>query len=265
MKTLNDECVLVDRLKCEDLDKIVTIGDEEKCKQIIETFFDDEKFKYWIECSGKADPPPDYFSDKFGLMMDVMRVDDCAYVNDKNKIINKTLQAENLKIKELKELFDEPNNINMIVVANSHSGLSTNEDHNYKRYYSNFKRVVNKHKESIPLYKKNHNQHELIFYIFDESTAYLEAPNMDAVKQDYQYNEINFDVKIHEFYLDNRFIETIRNCGADFVIWYAPYKYVNTLEYGYLDIPRVIIYDVKAINCESEFKYDENLMISAEA
>ena len=108
MKTLNDECVLVDRLKCEDLDKIVTIGDEEKCKQIIETFFDDEKFKYWIECSGKADPPPDYFSDKFGLMMDVMRVDDCAYVNDKNKIIELDVSDINI-VQRLRNSIDKMN------------------------------------------------------------------------------------------------------------------------------------------------------------
>lgn len=265
MITLNDESFLVDRLRCEDFSKIIGVGNVENCKHIAETLFIDAKFKFWIESSKKSDPPPDYYSDKYNLMMDVMRVDDCAYINEKNQVINKTLQAENLKIKEVKQFFPENNNITMLVSVNSHPGLTTYEDHNYKRYYENFTRVINKHKKSIPLYKRNHSKHKLIFYIYDESSAYLEASDINSIKMDYQYNEINKDVKLHLFFFDHRFIETIRNCGADYVIWYAPYKFVNSIEYGYIDISRVIIYDVNAIKCESEIKYNEDLMISAEA
>lgn len=264
MKTLNDECVLVNRLRDEDVDRIVTVGNEKECKHIINCLLDDKNFKCWVENSGKSDPPPDYYSDQFNLMMEIMRVDDCAYVNSKNKVVNKTLQAENLIIQEIRNKFPEFNNSNFTIITNSNSGLETFEDHNYKRYYENFNRVIKKHKESIPIYKKNHPNHKLIFYVYDESTAYIEVANESSVKPNYQYQELIFAERLHEFYLDNRFTEVIRNCGADYVIWYAPNKYVNAKDVGLLDIPKVIVYEVKAINCESEFKYNENLMISCE-
>ena len=44
----------------------------------------------WINSSGKSDPPPDYYSPQDELMMDVMRVDDHAFVDKKGKIQNPT-------------------------------------------------------------------------------------------------------------------------------------------------------------------------------
>lgn len=37
-------------------------------------------WKIWIDSSGKNDLPPDYYNEKRKLMMDVMRIDDHAYV-----------------------------------------------------------------------------------------------------------------------------------------------------------------------------------------
>ena len=47
-------------------------------------------WKNWINSSDKSDPPPDYYSPKDELMMDVMRVDDHAIVDKKGKIQNPT-------------------------------------------------------------------------------------------------------------------------------------------------------------------------------
>ena len=42
-----------------------------------------KKWANWTYNAGKADPPPDFFFDKYQLMMEVMRVDDHAFVNEK--------------------------------------------------------------------------------------------------------------------------------------------------------------------------------------
>ena len=46
------------------------------------------KWANWTYNAGKADPPPDFFSEKFQLMMEVMRIDDHAFVNEKGVLIN---------------------------------------------------------------------------------------------------------------------------------------------------------------------------------
>ena len=46
---------------------------------------DEEEWALWCNSSGKADPPPDFYSNAHGYMMDVMRVDDTAFVTKKGK------------------------------------------------------------------------------------------------------------------------------------------------------------------------------------
>ena len=46
-----------------------------------------KKWANWTYNAGKADPPPDFFSDKYMLMMEVMRVDDHAFMNKKGVLL----------------------------------------------------------------------------------------------------------------------------------------------------------------------------------
>ena len=57
--------------------------------------------KLWSNTSGKADKTPDFFSAEYGTMMEVMRVDDHAYVNEKGKVVNPAASADSVRFKEL--------------------------------------------------------------------------------------------------------------------------------------------------------------------
>ena len=90
-------------------------------------------------------PPPDFYNDKLKLMMDVMRIDDHAFESKNGKIVNPTNQRESVIQKQIRKsgLLDSfPNVKNVIVTAVT--DLTTDEDHNYKFYYSNFERVLMK-------------------------------------------------------------------------------------------------------------------------
>lgn len=129
--------------------------ENETCKELYLSLIKDDWFKDWVESSGKADPPPDFYNPKIKMMMDVMRVDDHAYVNERGKIINPVNQRESKIRKELEKssIMGLLSNDASIII-NAVTDLPEREDHNYEFYYENFKRVIKKHIESIPLYKK---------------------------------------------------------------------------------------------------------------
>ena len=101
-------------------------------------------WKKWIDSSGKNDLPPDYYNEKRKLMMDVMRIDNHAYVDDKGNVINHHNKRESEIINDLikhnkkfRELAKQGN-----LFINPDSGPRGEQDHNYNYYISNFKRVV---------------------------------------------------------------------------------------------------------------------------
>lgn len=63
------------------------------------------KVEEWQCSSSKSDPPPDFYSDKYKLMMEVMRVDDHAYINAKGKVINPHIKRKMKLIRKYKNLW----------------------------------------------------------------------------------------------------------------------------------------------------------------
>ena len=49
------------------------------------------------------------------------------------------------------------------VSINAVTDLPEREDHNYQFYIENFKRTIEKHIRSIPLYRKNHPNYKIVF------------------------------------------------------------------------------------------------------
>jgi hypothetical protein len=86
----------------------------------------------WIDSSSKSAPPPDFYNEKNKIMMDVMRIDDHAYENEKGKIINPTLQKENKIYKELmSSKFINNINFNGNIFITAITELPSELDHNY--------------------------------------------------------------------------------------------------------------------------------------
>lgn len=230
---------------------------------IFKSIHDTNEWLQWTSSAGKADPPPDYYCEASQYMMDVMRVDDHTYKNKKGKLVNPTNIKESkiqtkLIEKGIPEMFP---NVDKVIV-NAVTDLPTHEDHNYKYYKKNFVRIIKEHIKKIELYRSNHPDYKLVFFVFDESSGYIQ------LKEEIKQRKITYPRDIfcgipHLCFWDEDFLNIIIESDIDFLIWYSPFKLLNT-EYGYLDLPHVCIYDVKSINIET-IKYNENCMVSFES
>ena len=217
-------------------------------------------WKKWIDTSAKNDLPPDFYNDKLKLMMDVMRIDDHAFVDEKGRVINRHNERESQLIEELirkNEIFKclaESGN----VFITPDSGLRGYEDHNYNFYVENFKRVVGKHIKKIEKYKKNHPGFKTIFFVFDESSPYIKC--FDE-KRTTLVGESVF-AQPHFWWLDNNMMKVIKDSNIDYLIWMCPYKYFRAeIE---LNFPVAMIYDVQKINYSSFINYENKDMQSLE-
>lgn len=259
-----------DRFSVEDFEKAIndlvgsTMGHESN--KAFDGLFNDmrlkdpEEWKLWSDSSGKSDPPPDFYNDKLKLMMDVMRIDDHAFESKNGKIVNPTNQRESVIQKQIRKsgLLDSfPNVKNVIVTAVT--DLPTDEDHNYKFYYSNFERVLMKHNNQIDLYGKNHPGYKTIFLVLDESSAYFE---MESIMD----NGV-IKGKPHYWFWDNSFVNILKKLNIDYLIWYAPFKYYEVpLGEEKSDLPEVCVIDIKNINQNGSYlnSYDISKMKSVE-
>lgn len=117
----------------------------------------------WVDASAHDAPPPDFYSNKYGLMMDVMKVDDNTRKTKKGKLRNPRAELENKLFKELKESGVVTNETPDVLI-NAVTDLPTMEDHQFKWYFDSFKRVVLGHNAKIPLYQSNHKNFKTVFF-----------------------------------------------------------------------------------------------------
>ncbi|MBQ4123400.1 hypothetical protein IJD44_06740 [bacterium] len=259
MRTLNDESLILEIFSDTKKSEVVHMGNIFRCSKIYYSLTSFLFRRSWKNSSGKDDPPPDFYNNKKKLMMDVMRIDDCAFVDAKGKVQNKTLQRESFIHKKLN--LPERKDLTLFVVGDS--GLRGEEDHNFKRYFSNFERVFKKHEEKLDLYKKNHPGFKTIFFIMDESSAYMEVYFDEDIKKK-RVKGIETMARPHIYCCDKRFVDIIKNSKVDYVIWFAPYKLMEVKGIGTFPLPKCAIYDVKNIKDKYLIEYDEKKVISIE-
>lgn len=257
MNYFDDERNIIENFQNVSTRETLLITHRQESKKIFESINNKRNWKYWTFSGNKSDPPPDFYSDKYKLMMDVMRVDDHTH-KVKGKLINETNAKESkiqneLKCNGLKDIFPNAN-----FIVNAITDLPTEKDHSYLWYKESFARVLNEHNNKVELYKKNHLGYKIIFFVFDESSLYLEANE----KIDNKKLGMEIKGRIHVFFEDEEFLNIIKNLDIDYLIWYAPYKYAESI-YGLVELPKVVIYDLKNIDIET-INYNENLMVSAE-
>lgn len=246
--TNSNENVLLAHYRSSD-DLILAFPECEEIEQIYVATHDEERWKHWIVSAGKADKTPDFYSDDFQMMMEVMRVDDKAYKKGKR---NPTLEKEAQLLKELSdtgvlEQFPHLENIQI----NAITSLPTDKDHNYGRFRDNFVRVISKHSKQVETYRKNHPQYKLILFVFDETSGvYFKRVNAEQVIH-------------HHYWADSTIVTAIKESGADFVIWYKPYNAYQTPNGIQDDLPKLIIYDVANMKIDA-ICYDADQMVSSE-
>ena len=224
----------------------------------------DSHWEKWVNSSGKADPPPDFYCDEFMLMMEVMRVDDHAYINCKNRVTNPVNARESEMQKELQNsgiltLFPNVKK----TICNPVTDLATKEDHNYSYYASNFVRIIEEHQKKIVKYKENHPNYKLIFFIMDESSAYMQAENPSDVSKTL-FAGCSMQGRLHQYWEDETFIKAIVDSNADYFIWYTPWKHIELQDGSLLPLPKSCVFDIKKMSLQIQ-KYDADLMVSSEA
>lgn len=215
------------------------------------------KWKNWKNSSRKSDPPPDFYCDELKLMMDVMRVDDHEFISKKGKIVNPTRTRESDLIQELRDKGLVINE-NTKIFLNVDTKLEGEEDHNYQFYKNAFSRIISNHKRSIRLYKENHPGYKVIFFVFDESSAYFEVPDKAAAIE-----AGFFSGRPHNHFLDHSFLSNILDSEIDYFVWYAPYKLLHTSR-GSFFWPPIAIFDVKQISSIRHHDYAEDKIIGIE-
>ena len=263
MNYFDNEEVIIDffrstALKREVIYPLRTLG----AMRAFNSIFSPHKWKLWHSSNGKDDPPPDFYSDKLKIMMEVMRVDDHSRVDESQKWSNPTNKRESQLQKELKEngFLDAFPNVRGIFV-NAITDLPTNEDHNYKFYYSGFQHTLKKHINKISLYRKNHPGCKLIFFVFDESSGYVQADDKNLVVRGVKPGEA-FGYHPYLHFLDKRFVDIFKNEDIDYLIWYSPFKHFESE--NPLRIPTVCVYDVKRYNYKHVREFPEEYILSTE-
>ena len=217
-------------------------------------------WKNWINTSGKSDPPPDYYNNSNKMMIDVMRIDDHSFVNDTGNTINLHNRRESEIISELskknpalKEAADEGR---ILIIPDS--GLRGDQDHNYDYYVHNFKRVIGKHIEKIPLYQQYHPDFKTIFFVFDESSPYMVS--LDG-KRPTEVGEL-FYADPHFWWADANMLNVLKNSKVDYLIWFSPFKHFDSVEK--FEMCKAIIYDLSRFEFENLVIYNAKDMFSAE-
>lgn len=262
MYYLDSEKAIIESFQSVDSTSVYFPVENEKTIEIFETIHNRDNWQLWIESAGKADPPPDFYSDEYKCMMEVMRVDDHSYKNKKGKIVNPTNSLIRDVEKEamqagIMDMFPDVNHLLIDVFTD----LPTKEDHNYDFYRKSFVRVIEKHKKSINIYKTNHPNYTLIFFVMDESSAYLKVSQLETATRQFRSGDM-IDGITHFWFIDNNFLCSFEKSRIDYLIWYTPFKLINTTV-GKLDLPEVCVFDIHNMP-EQRIPYDSKYMVSAE-
>ena len=147
MSTFRNESMILDVFRLTKNSEIRTVGNWFKCRKIFYSLKYNVFYKYWKNTSGKSELPPDFYNEKLKLMMEVMRIDDCGYVDNKGKIQNLSLQKEG---KIYKKFFKEIDRDDLSIFINTNPIPSTpKENCSMKKYYDNFRRIFNDHNSKI--------------------------------------------------------------------------------------------------------------------
>ena len=225
--------------------------------EIISAILDD---KEWMDSSGKGDPPPDFYNEKYMMMAEMMSVSDNEFVDGK-RVINPTAakMSEMFYELETRGALDGMNE-NVMIGINAITDLPTEKDHNYSFYKNSFNRVIRKHVQQIAAYRRNHPNKKLIFIIFDESTAYFESK--DRVKPERLEKGQMVAGYPHFWYDDEGLIRSFMNKGIDYIVWFTPYKHAEMAGLGLFPFPVVCIFDGSK-DVESRH-YQKERMISSE-
>ena len=244
LKTMDEESVILERFRMISSFRIKFLGRFFHCLSVERLIKSPLFSKSWVDSSSKSDPPPDFHNDKHHTMMEFMRIDDSTEEIDGRKV-NNSFAHERLYMKKHAG-YDYKKKLSTCELFFL-SDTSNDAEFNFKGYVKNFERVLLNHSEKADSYHLNYPKCKtLVLFVCDESNAYYEASR---------------DTKrLHLCFYDKKFIEIIKECKADYVVWFTLYKSVSKGNGKEMKLPLACIYDVKHIK-EKGYDYDHNIMV----
>ena len=245
-----DEIHELERSSCLILSDDFESVNYQRTAQVLETIFAEDYLCRWKDNS-KSQLPPDFINEIDSIMMEVMRIDDHSADGRNNPVLKREKEMHK-EMESMMHLFPNAKN----VFCNPVTDLPTEEDHNYKFYYSSFQRTVRKHSSKIEKYRMNHPDKKLIFLVMDETSGvYFEA-----------FDEKTSLGRLHLPFFDNRFLNEFIDKDIDYLIFYSPFNYFETFQH-HDELPHLVIFDVKHLKNSKMMKfidYDESKMKSCE-
>lgn len=202
-----------------------------------------KNFDKFTENNGHAALPPDFYSDGFSCMFDVMRINDSEIKKTYNPV---KIRERNVE-KELKKAgILDAINPNATVFINSES--DNDAEHTIDNYKKNCNRVMSEHIKKIDIWKTEHPniKHKGLF-IFDETEAYFKGCVRHVYKDLYCFFwDATRPIELHKPWMDVSFIAKAYTAQLDFIIWFCPYKSHGSLQratdYKY---PELVILDTR--------------------
>ena len=232
---------------------------ENLSKGVLEFFsslYQKEKYKNWKNNSAKNLIPPDFYSDKYKYMLEVMRVDDYRIGNNSpNALESKIIREIETERRKNGFLSFKESNIRIYVVPD----MSKASENSYEIYLENFKRIIEKHVRKIEKYRDSHPGYKLGFMIFDESPGYAKVSDAGV-----HYNAGDAaQVAPHWHFRDKNFLQNILDADLDFLIWITPYKNLPMNPRIY---PAISVFDMKkrTVLKRRLIEYDPKLMVCLE-
>lgn len=207
--SLDTEQDIFDVFRTVPKEKIIYNGRFFKCLRVDRLLRSCLYKKNWIDSSKNT--RPDFHNDKNQIMMDFMKIDDAQNLKN-NSFRRKTKTLNNYFGNDYEELLKETS---LFYVPRA------TEDCSYNNYLNNFKSILLKHSDKVCEYRKNFpNCKTCVLFVCDESSCYF------TTKLTKNHKNKNALGELHKCFFDKAFIDIIRNCKADFVVWYTHFKQI---------------------------------------
>lgn len=194
----------------------------------------------FTENNGHDALPPDFYSDEFSCMFDVMRINDSEIKKSYNPVKIRERKIE----KEIKQsgLF----NPNSTLFISSES--DDEKEHTLQNYVRNCNRVMSEHIKKIDIWQIEHPDIKYKgLLVFDETNCYFEGKAVHVFENQYLFMwDKNKPLMLHKPWMHECFVKDAYESDLDFIIWFCPYKsHGKVCEYLHCDYPEIIILDTR--------------------
>lgn len=202
-------------------DKIAFFNYSKDIRDVILSIHNKEKWKKWTSIENEKK----FFNDELSLVMEINTLND-------NDVENNKCQVKDSQIKSLGKIFkDFDNDLYKNSIGDSNS---------YGNYISNLEKIIKNYNQKSDLIKQNNPNKKLVFYLYDETSAYVEMfQEVNPISLITNDNKIK---KIHCHFFDKEIMDIVFKCKADYFLWYSPNK--NLTINGVTDTPPIMyVYD----------------------